>query len=80
MYFCTKANECRQAKLTSLVLYAFAQQLSPEYTVLLDVGTIPGKDAITRLIRSMDRDVNMAGCAVKLRQAAPDTLIESAEL
>ena len=26
---------------------AFANQLSPEYTVLLDVGTIPGPDAIT---------------------------------
>ena len=40
---------------------AFAEQLLPEYTVLLDVGTIPGKDAIFRLIRSMDRDPFMAG-------------------
>jgi chitin synthase len=31
--------------------YAFAEQLEPDYTVLIDVGTIPSRSALFRLFR-----------------------------
>jgi hypothetical protein len=40
---------------------AFARNIMPEYTVLLDVGTVPTKTAIWRLLRSMTQDQRIAG-------------------
>jgi chitin synthase len=56
-------KERNASKLNSHLWFfnAFAEQLQPTYTVLLDVGTIPGEDAIWRLFRSMDRDLCIAG-------------------
>ena len=49
--------------------------------MLLDVGTVPGPDAITRLIRSMDRDVNIAGVCGEIAVHNPrlTSLVESAQ-
>jgi hypothetical protein len=39
----------------------FARNIMPEYTVLVDVGTVPTKTAIWRLLRSMVQNPRIAG-------------------
>jgi chitin synthase len=51
---------------------AFAEQLLPTYTVLVDVGTIPGPDSIYRLIRSMDRNQQIGGVAGEIAVEKPN--------
>ncbi|KAL3669585.1 Chitin synthase, class 2 [Phytophthora oleae] len=58
-------KENNAGKLNSHLWFfnAFAEQLLPTYTVLIDVGTIPGPTSIFRLIRSMDRNPQIGGVA-----------------
>ncbi|DAZ97368.1 TPA: hypothetical protein N0F65_003391 [Lagenidium giganteum] len=51
---------------------AFAEQLIPTYTVLVDVGTIPGPSSIYRLIRSMDRNPQIGGVAGEIAVDHPN--------
>ncbi|KAJ0401193.1 hypothetical protein P43SY_007612 [Pythium insidiosum] len=51
---------------------AFSEQLLPTYTVLVDVGTIPGPDSIFRLVRSMDRNPQIGGVAGEIAVEQPN--------
>lgn len=51
---------------------AFSEQILPTYTVLIDVGTIPGNDSIFRLIRSMDRNGQIGGVAGEIAVDKPN--------
>lgn len=51
---------------------AFSEQLMPIYTVLIDVGTIPGPTSIFRLIRSMDRNHQIGGVAGEIAVEKPN--------
>lgn len=51
---------------------AFSEQLLPTYTVLIDVGTIPGPSSIFKLIRSMDRNPQIGGVAGEIAVEAPN--------
>jgi len=51
---------------------AFAEQLRPKYTVLLDVGTMPTESAIFRLLRTMERDPQIAGCCGEITVHEPN--------
>jgi chitin synthase len=41
---------------------AFADQLNPEYTFLIDIGTKPEPLSIVRLFAAMERDPQIGGC------------------
>lgn len=51
---------------------AFSEQLLPTYTVLVDVGTIPGPSSIFKLIRSMDRNPQIGGVAGEIAVEQPN--------
>lgn len=51
---------------------AFSEQLLPTYTVLIDVGTVPGPSSIFKLIRSMDRNPQIGGVAGEIAVDAPN--------
>lgn len=51
---------------------AFAEQLLPTYTVLVDVGTIPGPDSVYRLVRTMDRNHQIGGVAGEIAVEKPN--------
>lgn len=51
---------------------AFAEQVNPLYTVLIDVGTIPGNNSIYRLIRSLDRNAQIGGVAGEIAVDKPN--------
>lgn len=51
---------------------AFSEQLLPTYTVLVDVGTIPGLSSIFKLIRSMDRNPQIGGVAGEIAVEQPN--------
>jgi chitin synthase len=56
-------KEANAGKLNSHLWFfeAFAAQLNPTFTVLLDVGTMPSESAIFRLLRSMWRNPALGG-------------------
>ncbi|RHY39101.1 hypothetical protein DYB30_006661 [Aphanomyces astaci] len=51
---------------------AFAEQLNPTYTVLVDVGTIPAESSVFRLIRSMERNYQIGGVAGEIAVDKPN--------
>ncbi|TMW60216.1 hypothetical protein Poli38472_000258 [Pythium oligandrum] len=51
---------------------AFSEQLLPTYTVLVDVGTIPGPDSVYRLVRTMDRNHQIGGVAGEIAVEQPN--------
>ncbi|KAF0699308.1 Aste57867_10098 [Aphanomyces stellatus] len=51
---------------------AFAEQLNPKYTVLVDVGTIPADSSVFRLVRSMERNYQIGGVAGEIAVEQPN--------
>ncbi|RHY33381.1 hypothetical protein DYB32_001667 [Aphanomyces invadans] len=51
---------------------AFAEQLNPTYTVLVDVGTVPAESSVYRLIRSMERNYQIGGVAGEIAVDKPN--------
>ncbi|KAJ8527500.1 hypothetical protein ON010_g14763 [Phytophthora cinnamomi] len=67
-------KENNAGKLNSHLWFfnAFSEQLLPTYTVLVDVGTIPGPTSIFRLVRSMDRNPQIGGVAGEIAVDHPN--------
>ncbi|KAL4114821.1 hypothetical protein PRIC2_014274 [Phytophthora ramorum] len=67
-------KESNAGKLNSHLWFfnAFSEQLLPTYTVLVDVGTIPGPTSIFKLIRSMDRNPQIGGVAGEIAVDHPN--------
>merc|ERR1711920_108258 len=67
-------KEHNGGKLNSHLWYfnAFAEQLMPEYTLLVDVGTVAGPDSVYRLIKTMDRNPNIGGVAGEIAVDKPN--------
>ncbi|KAE9029746.1 Chitin synthase [Phytophthora rubi] len=67
-------KEKNAGKLNSHLWFfnAFSEQLLPTYTVLVDVGTIPGPSSIFKLIRSMDRNPQIGGVAGEIAVDHPN--------
>ncbi|EGZ27195.1 hypothetical protein PHYSODRAFT_470234 [Phytophthora sojae] len=67
-------KENNAGKLNSHLWFfnAFSEQLLPTYTVLVDVGTIPGPTSIFKLIRSMDRNPQIGGVAGEIAVDHPN--------
>ncbi|GMF19752.1 unnamed protein product [Phytophthora fragariaefolia] len=67
-------KEHNAGKLNSHLWFfnAFSEQVLPTYTVLVDVGTIPGPTSIFKLIRSMDRNAQIGGVAGEIAVDHPN--------
>jgi len=59
----------------------FCVQLNPKYTCLLDVGTVPARDALVRIYVEMEDDPQIGGAAgeIAVRDARPWHLLDSAQ-
>jgi chitin synthase len=53
---------------------AFAEQLRPTYTFLIDVGTKPEPYSIVRLFACMERNKQIGGCCGEIAVAEPNYL------
>jgi len=60
---------------------AFAEQLQPEYTFLIDVGTKPEPYSMVRLFASMERNRQVGGCCGEIVVKDPKylSLVEAAQ-
>ncbi|GMF22061.1 unnamed protein product [Phytophthora lilii] len=72
LIFALKENNAGKLNSHLWFFNAFAEQLLPTYTVLVDVGTIPGPTSIFRLIRSMDRNPQIGGVAGEIAVDHPN--------
>jgi chitin synthase len=59
----------------------FCVQLNPKYTLLVDVGTIPHKDAIVNLYHTMEEDPQLGGACgeIVVRKARPWSLLDASQ-
>ncbi|CAK4684155.1 unnamed protein product [Aphanomyces euteiches] len=69
-------KESNYGKLHSHLWFfnGFCEQVDPKYTVLVDVGTIPGETSVYRLIRSMERNPQIGGVAGEIAVEKPQFL------
>lgn len=78
-----RAQERNGGKLNSHLWYfgAFARQLQPKYTFLLDVGTIPQPGAFARLFHAMEENPQVGGCCGEIAVRSPRVynLIEASQ-
>ncbi|RLN10657.1 hypothetical protein BBJ28_00022734 [Nothophytophthora sp. Chile5] len=72
LIFALKENNAGKLNSHLWFFNAFSEQLLPTYTVLVDVGTIPGPSSIFKLIRSMDRNPQIGGVAGEIAVDHPN--------
>ena len=85
--FALKEHNAQKLDSHYWYFYAFAEKLLPRaqskefYTILLDVGTMPSKDAIWRLIRTFQRNDQVAGVCGEIAVHRPNlaSLVEASQ-
>ncbi|ANB12885.1 chitin synthase CHS2 [Sugiyamaella lignohabitans] len=67
MLFCLKEKNQKKINSHRWLFNAFCPLLNPNVTVLLDVGTRPGRDTIYHLWKAFDSDSNVAGACGEIK-------------
>lgn len=50
----------------------FCQYLNPDYSVIIDAGTIPLRGSLSKLVMSMEAQPKVAGCCGEIEVMIPD--------
>lgn len=71
MILCVKQYNKRKLNSHLWLFGGFCEIISPEYVMLLDIGTKPLKDSLFYLYDALSKYSNIAGCCGEIRPMAP---------